>query len=374
MKSKDPKKTILFYGQVGRKKDGNAIGGGEIGNAKTVNILSEVYNVKVIQRPYRLEVPFISAPIYILQLLAALLELMFVSMVNKKVKAIHISGFYFQQIYVELAITMIAKMFRKKCIYEMRAGGATGAYENGGMLYRNTFEKVIRNSDMILSQGKENFPLLRQIGAPNIVYYPNYVTEDIFLLNIDNENRENDPVLKLVYFGRINKAKNIETMLYILKELIEKNVDVKLILIGRIKIVSFRSYIYNLISELNLANFIVHKEPIYGIDLWKELTNGHFYLFPTENPREGHSNALTEAMALGMVPVCSNHGFNRTVVGNDSLVIDNLDAQEYAKTINNVWSSGAWKSTSIMCKNRVKSEYTEQIIKDRILREYRLIM
>jgi len=46
------------------------------------------------------------------------------------------------------------------------------------------------------------------------------------------------------------------------------------------------------------------------------IANHFFFVSDDLTIGEGHSNALTEAMDAGLVPICSDHGFNRDVIGN----------------------------------------------------------
>ena len=63
----------------------------------------------------------------------------------------------------------------------------------------------------------------------------------------------------------------------------------------------------------------------------------HFFLFPTHEYGEGHSNSLTEAMSYGVVPVASDWGYNKSVVGDDNLIVDGYDARMYSDIIKKYW-------------------------------------
>ena len=80
------------------------------------------------------------------------------------------------------------------------------------------------------------------------------------------------------------------------------------------------------------------------------LDESHFFLFLTRWFGEGHSNALTEAMARGCVPVASDHGFNASVIGTTELLLaDGDDVESGASLLAALWSTGRWRHP--LCRN-----------------------
>jgi glycosyltransferase involved in cell wall biosynthesis len=104
--------------------------------------------------------------------------------------------------------------------------------------------------------------------------------------------------------------------------------------------------------------------------LKEHLADKHFYLFPTTEPREGHSNALTEAMAWGLIPVATDMGFNRAIVGEDMLIIKQLSPKSFASIIANIVDSRKIQEHSERAYHRIRSNYTEDIVYTRLKDEY----
>jgi len=73
-------------------------------------------------------------------------------------------------------------------------------------------------------------------------------------------------------------------------------------------------------------------------------------------------------MAVGCVPVVSENGFNRSVVGECGRVVaNNLDANLYANAIAMIWESTQWGILSEKCKFRVNRFFdTDKVVKDLI--------
>ena len=93
----------------------------------------------------------------------------------------------------------------------------------------------------------------------------------------------------------------------------------------------------------------------------------HFFVFPSQEKMEGHSNSLTEAMTFGVVPVVSTAGFNASIVGNKELVVDSIDPMKYARVIESVIEKNVWSEYSLAVYRRIKENYTEDIVKKNIL-------
>lgn len=97
------------------------------------------------------------------------------------------------------------------------------------------------------------------------------------------------------------------------------------------------------------------------------LRKSHYYLFPSAEANEGHSNSLTEAMGCGVVPIVSTAGFNASICGNADLVAKDLMPETYAGIIKKIENERQWKKYSEFCYNRVLDNYTQSIVKTKLI-------
>ncbi|HZH74326.1 MAG TPA: glycosyltransferase family 4 protein [Mariniphaga sp.] len=361
----DRQNKVLFYGPLGKKKK-FIVGGGETGNYRTIYLLKKNnYEVSILQKPYP-EKNVFGYGVYIIKMMLIIIAMTF-RLLTKKINIVHISGFYLHLIYHEFFLVTISKMFKKKCIYELRGGGVVESYNNRSFIYRLFFRATLNNASVILCQGKSYIDFLKKITTVPVFHYPNFILNE-FLTTPSGLNGTSSKI-ELVYFGRLAKSKNIDLIIQTCSELQKQNVNFNLELIGK----GDRKYIEH-IKELceynNLSDKINITPPVKHQLLKQKLNKKHFFLFPSNEKREGHSNALTEAMSLGVVPVCSNAGFNAEIVGDNNLIVSEFTPLSYASVVNNIWKAGQWKQYSSSVANRIKKNYTEQIVEDILVKAY----
>lgn len=344
-------KKILFFGPV-QLNNPKAVGGGEAGNRKTIKLLESFgCKIKVLEKPYITN----GALSYALTLLFNIFKIILYSF--KGYKNIHITGYYLNSIYFECLVILISKLFGFNIVYELRAGGMIEAYRNRTSIYRFIFKLALKNSNNILCQGLEYKVFNKQVLGIESLYYPNFILKE-FLQPLGNLPRNNDTKPSLIYFGRVNEDKNSSFLVEIAKELITQKFEFDLEIIGKYS-QDYEKYLCSLIKDYGLGKRVKLFPPQNFNELSERLKTKHFFIFPSKEKREGHSNALTEAMVFGVVPVASNQGFNKTVVNELSLISESFKAKSYAKIIMKVWETN-WSILSKKMYDRVEENYTEE--------------
>lgn len=359
-------KEIIFCGPFGN--GGRFVGGGESGNLKTLQLLQDGgYEVKLVEKPYPKGRGLIKPAFYILQMLSYIFRFIYALINSSKECTVHITGFYGHLIYLEWVFVSIGRLFSRKIIYELRAGGADGFYHVGSKLYQLAFKKTILKANIVLCQGKEYQTFLKEHFNKTSVYYPNYMESNSFEKHASKILTVNKfDVIKLVYFGRLVSSKNVENVIDILSLVKKSGVEAKLCLIGPCK-ADYQKILERKVESLNLEDDVQFAGKQPSERLFSMLEESHFFLFPTKEKREGHSNSLTEAMACGVVPIVSDCGFNRSVVGSDDFVINGIDNKAFADKILAVWQQGNWRELSEMVRSRIENNYLDTAVKERLL-------
>lgn len=360
---------VYFYANIGDlTKPG--YGGGEEGNRRTLHILKSS-DIDVITIPKYTKATGKFRPIRLgYRVLTNYLKYTTRLLFGRRKKSlVHVSGFYGVMIYWELLLILTAKILGYKIAYEMRGGGAGNYYNNGGHLYRFAFSRAIKLSDSIFSQGLENFTLLKRISsAKDIFYYPNYVMDNFPPKCLPKKPTDR---INLIYFGRLSKTKHIELIVKATSIIKSKiSLPVNLTLIGAFDNIDYKNYIESEILRLGLNDNISIISACNHDKLASYLEDKHIYMFPTTEPREGHSNALTEAMSYGIVPITTNQGFNESVVNDNYLIIPALTAEAMAQRVINIFENNLFDGYSIKMYERIVNLYSYSKVSESLINQY----
>jgi glycosyltransferase involved in cell wall biosynthesis len=288
--------------------------------------------------------------------------------VTKK-NVIHITGLYKHFIYAELLFVFFSKFSRCKVIYDIRAGSAIRFYYSKSSIYRWAFRSVLLMSDKVMIEGAEYLEFVRTISGKTAFLLPNHVS---LSSNSDNFrqclNKLSDS-MTLIYAGRLVQSKGIDVVLGAASILRMRKLRVKLKIVG--------SGESEYVSQLK-SNYSHPDNEWLGLmaasEVLANFSISHFFLFPTIHPGEGHSNALTEAMAAGCVPITSENGFNKSVVGVCGCVLP-LSATkfDYADAIIEILNNSFWSKMSIAAKKRARKKFDTHKIVNSLISEYQAL-
>lgn len=355
---KNISKTIVFYAPLGRNIPQHLIGGGEMGCRRTLEILTGAgYEVMIIDKP----IMGMGVLHYLKSAIVGYFKFTSALIKNKQSIA-YIVGFYERNLYIEWLLQKTATLLKHKTVYEARNGRLVAAYADYGKIYARMMDSVLKKSTLVLCQGKEYVYYIKSKFNKDAVYTPNYVMDKYL---VDYCERKMSPI-KLTYFGRVTESKRVDLVIDVAKKMMQAGYDTELTIIG--------SYTEEYKAELDAyASKIgcpVDKVKFLGRQPFEiisgHLKESHFFIFPSEENKEGHSNSLTEAMAFGVVPIVSTAGFNRDIVGNNKLVMQFLSSEEFSDSIISIWSGETWHEFSKNAYKRVRENYTEKIISERI--------
>ena len=367
-------KTIYFYAKVGDLNE-KPYGGGEVGNRRTMEMMTNLgYNVRLLPRYYNYKKK--SVIVYVQMILGdffSLLNLFCVLLFQKRERAVvHISGFTGLYMPLEFLSVLTSRLLGYKVTYEIRGGGIIGFYNDGNFVYKWMFRKAINYADTVFSQVYENKELISSKSRSAFFYYPNCVKEDF--MPAECPKKPIKPI-NIIYMGRISPQKNIDIILQTFKKVHDLGVDVKLDIIGGGE--DYPEYFLKnkeYIIKNELQNICIFHGKMNKLEMVPFLENATFFLFPTKEKREGQSNALTELMSFGIIPIASSQGYTRTIVDCDNLIEDELTPDAYSAKLLAIVASGQIGDLSSQMYNRIKKHYTYSNIQRCLKNEYERIM
>jgi len=350
---------VIFYAPLGRGIKESKIGGAEMGCRRTLRVYQDagfdVYCVeKAVNNGPRVR--------YALSFARTYAELVAKMLAHPRA-VVHIVGFYDKIIDMELLLVRTAKALHRKVAYEIRNGGMINVFHTRDDAYRRKQLEIFRLADGILCQGECFVDFIKEKLGKDTFYYPNFVDDELIL---PVEPQSTDGEIRLVYFGRVVPSKNIDVVIRAASELMRVYPAVRLDIIGGVD-ADYQARLDQVVRESRLAPGAVRfhgrksLEYIMGI-----LRESHFFVFPSSEACEGHSNSLTEAMACGVVPVVSRVGFNASIVGDAGLIVDTLLPEDYAARMADILRSGRYPALAKAQQRRILDRFTRSLIAPRL--------
>lgn len=361
-------KRVIFYAPIGNLVSSYKSGGAEAGCRKTIEVLTKNgYEIILVEKPAKHKDNIIGLLLLILKLVFVWFRLiyLFVKIPNAK---FHLVGFYLKQLPIEYFFMKTAKKFSMTTIYEIRNGGMIETFNEGTGSYQKQMLAILDAADGILCQGQEYVCFIKERLRKSATYYPNYILSRFSSGNIKVRSSN---LVRLVYLGRVVEDKNIAFILDICKNLDERKIHFQLDIIGGYEDNYYKhlnTYIYDL--ALNPSNKIIFHGRLDGDAMFSILEEQHYFLFPTKEKREGHSNSLTETMALGILPIASSIGFNASIINDDKLIVRDFTPALYADVIIEIEQSNLFNFYSQKVQKRIMDNFTEDIVKEALIDFY----
>ncbi len=271
----------------------------------------------------------------------------------------------------EYIVTKIVNRLGFKSIMYLQGGQFYYYYRIKGKKYRQLFAKVLDMQEIVQFEGKEGIDLASSITSTPLSYFPSYTFNQDIPSTPPERSTES---IRLLFFGRIDPNKHIEIVIDCFEVLCKQRDNIYLTIIGGPG--SSKRYVEEI--DLKIQNS-VHRNHIdrFGLspfDFIKEkMKTHHFFIFPTTEPCEGHSNALSEAMSQGLIPIVHDHNFNRSIVGDDLFVVNDLDPSSYAKKIINILDTGDISSLFTKMIERERMLYSYDAVNPQIVKELKSI-
>ena len=270
----------------------------------------------------------------------------------------HMTPLYKQFIMWEYWIARRAKKSGKKLVIDLRAGRLVKDYNSLGVAYRFMFKKFMRLADVISVEGKDFIPFIKEISPQvDIFYLPNFILDgEIPEIIIER----NAVVWRFSYVGSVNEAKGILHSAKLIRALMDKGFPVQFDIFGKAS-EQIESQVQAIVRSQDIALF--HGSQPYST-IQKVLEKSHFFLFLTKWHGEGHSNALTEAMSQGAIPVVTDHGFCKNVAEGVGIIVDDRDKLD--KTIDEIAlliaNPDNLVATGKACHDRVKNNFSQTAV------------
>jgi glycosyltransferase involved in cell wall biosynthesis len=268
--------------------------------------------------------------------------------------AVHFTPLFRQFIVAELVLAVIARSRGYFLTIDIRAGSQANHYDEFGRVYRWLFRRLMSCANAVTYEGEPYQKFVDRIAPGRSAgMLPNYVdTENVKIRSAP----ENHAAPRLLYVGAISEAKGVTSALQAFRVLQRTYPAATFTLVGT----ADPNYRAQLARE-QTDDRVIWTGPLAPLEVQRKLDEADFFVFLSLWFGEGQSNALTEAMARGCVPIVTRHGFNEPTVGSPDLVVnDREDSEAVAARISGIWQSGDWQTFSNRMVSRVSDNFTNQ--------------
>lgn len=352
-------RMVVFYAPVGTGLPAYLLGGGEKGCRRTREILENAgYKVLAVDKANMSHgaIEYVKGAVKAYFTIHRFLH-------ENPHSILYVVGFYEKNLFLEWLLIKEGSK-NHKTIYEARNGRLVKAYQENGRIYKKLVDYVLKKADVIFAQGLEYVEFIYKKYGKIAVYTPNYVLNRSLRPYVAERPFN---IIRIIYFGRVSESKNVDIVIETAAELEKRGYQTLTTLIGGYT-EKYKSKLDSIVAECGLKSQQVRflgQQPFEKI--CDELQKAHFFVFPSQEKMEGHSNSLTEAMTFGVVPIVSTAGFNASIVGKEELVVTTIDAQKYADAIEKILLHNTWPMYSRYVFQRIKENYTEDRVRKSII-------
>lgn len=264
---------------------------------------------------------------------------------------------------LEVIISLTSRLLGFKVVYFLKGGGARQLFEKGTSVYRWLFRQLMGFSHEVFVEGQENEILIKTISSTKTFYLPNYVEKGFAPLSLPEKPKDR---INFIYFGRIDKNKNIHLIIDIFENLCKRYHHLFLTIIGS-GAPNYEREVNERIKNSSFSSKIRRMNMISHFQLKSLLPEQHILLFPSIEPREGHSNTLNEAMAWGIVPVVSSNNFLPQIVEDDSLVASGCELTAFNDILTRLINDRTLlEKKSNYVHQRVTAHFIQPVVESRL--------
>lgn len=263
---------------------------------------------------------------------------------------------------IECSIAWISRILGFQNILYLAGGGTEKMYDNSNKIVRFFERKILQGYRAVVTEGYENMEFVERISHVKTFYLPNYTEHDFAPLTLPQKPSDRWNIL---YFGRVTSKKNVLLGLDVFDMICRHFDNVYFTIVGGGPDDYCEKVKYRIGNSPNRIKIKRIGRSSHD-ELKQILFDHHFFLFPSTEPREGHSNALNEAMSYGLVPIVSKNNFLPSIVGCDDLVANDMTVEAFVSIFIKIINSGNYKTLSQSMYNRVQQNFTQKIIEKRI--------
>lgn len=252
----------------------------------------------------------------------------------------------------EYVCALITKFFKKNFIIHFRCTVPNITRRRFGRFW---LRRLCNISDAIIVLNSQSEVFLKKITQTEIRLIPNFVSSDEI---IDNKII-NDEIKTAIYVGGVIREKGCDDIINVASKLPE--INFKLIGTPDEEIAKMSQNVDNvsLVGTLD------------RLEVMREMKEADVFVFLSRYIGEGFSNALAEAMALGLPCIVSDWAANKDMIENNGgFVVDSGNTEEIVSAFKSMKDKKIRQNQSNFNINKAKTQYSDTTVLDMYIRLY----
>ena len=256
----------------------------------------------------------------------------------------------------DLAYLAVAKLLGARVLYQVHGGELPGKFFAASRLLTGFLRFTLRLPDVVVVLAQCELESYRQfVPAQTVVLVPNGIDLRPFDA-IPTVRSFPDQPLRLLYIGRLARAKGVYEMLQGMRLAYEMGVEARLIVAGNgAELPRLRRYA----QALGLGSRVCFAGPVFGDEKVKLLGGCDLFMLPSYS--EGLPYALLESMAAGVPVIATPVGAIPDVLadGTHGLLVPARDGKAIAAALATLCLDRerlSWMSRA--CRRRIRAAYS----------------
>jgi len=285
----------------------------------------------------------------------------------------HLTSQYQRGTYREWAQFWIARQARRKFVLDIRAGNFVESYASN-RFQRPLLRDMLQRAAAVTVEGRPYIDWIEREFDREAVWFPNFVQmrHRARYPRAPLERPAAGEPFRIAYSGRLVSGKGLEELVEACGQLRrESGLALQLELAGPAE-GGYDVPLRRLASQTQPGSVVFHGKLEHDA-LLRLLASAHVFAFPTRWSGEGHSNAVNEAMQVGLPVVTTNQGFLPDVVTPACGVrIHHLTPTSLAEALKKLL--GDWerlRACGEAAHQRVYREFSDEVVLRRLAELYR---
>jgi len=201
----------------------------------------------------------------------------------------------------DLGYLFVARAMRRRTVYQVHGGDLPEVFAGGNTVLKALMHLGLPQAIVLLAQ-LEATAYRKFVPGARVEIIPNAI--DVLPSGRVASRAPSDAPLRIVYVGRLIRAKGIFEILQAVNEVRSRGVTVALTIAGD---GPDAMEMKRSVSQLGIVQYVRFVGPVFGEDKSRLWAEADVFAFPTFHP-EGLPYALLESMAFGVVPISSRVG------------------------------------------------------------------